>query len=152
MCFHVFRLVDETLRISLKTVHFVICMYVCMYCASLWLPNQTFGSYRHSVKTETSRKMRNGIVQSKNNHKSDGFDTKCVNIKWHTLKYAQAEYQPIANTGFRNYVEEVSTVRTPLLNPFLPTTCLSSAGRLFQAWIGRSGTDRRVDSSLHRRV
>ena len=104
-----------------------------MYSASLWLPNQTFGSYRHSVKTEASREMQNDIVQSKNKRKSDGYDTKCVNVKWHTLKYAQAAYEPIANTGFQKCVGVVSMCRTPLLNPFLPTACLSSAGRLFQA-------------------
>ena len=86
-----------------------------------------------SVKTEGSRKMRDGIVQNNNKHKSYGFDTKCENVKWHTLKYAQADYKPIGNTGLRNYVGEVGTVRTPLLKPFLPTAYLSSAGRLFQA-------------------
>ena len=38
------------------------------------------------------------------------------------------------------------------LNSFASTTRRMSAGRPFQAWIGRCGTDRRVASSRHLRV
>ena len=69
------------------------------------------------------------------------------------IKFPRSMLMDIKNVRWQsNQGRRASAALRRLLNaPALPI-CLSSLGRPFHVWMGRTGTVRRVASSLHRRV